>query len=57
MLDEIGQPSVGRVRVELDPLVGQRGCDLSRGLVGQQAREAASEGAHDSDVLRGLLVD
>jgi hypothetical protein len=37
VLDQVGQPSVRRIRVELDAIVGERGCDLGRGLVGQKA--------------------
>jgi len=56
VLNEIGQPGVCRLRVELDPLFGQRGCHLGRGPVRQQAGKATGEGAHNGDVLRGLLV-
>jgi len=56
VLNEIGQPSVRRVRVQLDPLVSQRRCNLGRRLVGQQAVGATGKGAHDSDVLHGLLI-
>jgi hypothetical protein len=55
VLDEIGQPRLGRVEVKGQPALAESRLDLGRGQVGQQPGDTVGEDPHDGDVARCLL--